>query len=138
MSQTEDQDEIFDFADECRSGERGLSAEFADALEIVCSSGTQVDVTDESNEDVIMSMSASQRTDIAPEEEKKKLEDNTDWRLKFEKEQSLRKQAKRNVEEARSCTRKLRVRLREERAKNAEMQNDIRLVREIFLKYMGT
>ena len=60
------------------------------------------------------------------------------WRLQFEKEQKLRKESMRNLQEARSCSRKLRLKLREERAKNAEIKQDIRVLKEIFKKYVGT
>ena len=114
-----------------------MSATFDDALEIMCSSATQVDISGERNEDVEMSICASQETDIAPEEEEIS-KCSTNWRLQFEKEQKLRKEAMKNLKEARSCSRRLRLNLREESAKNVEIRKDIRVLKEIFKKYVGT
>ena len=128
--------ENVDHPDECERGE-AFSATFDKALELMCSSATQVDISDERNEDVEMRISASQEMDIAPEEEKMNTY-SPNWRVQFEKEQKLRKESMRNLQEARSCSRKLRLKLREERAKTAEIKQDIRVLKEIFKKYVGT
>ena len=87
---------------------------------------------EEAKRDITLSVS---QTQIDPEEMKES--DETNYRLKFEKEQALRREAIRNLKEARSCTRKMRLQLREEKLKIDEIKNDIRTVRDVFQKYIA-
>ena len=137
MSQPEAQEEFLNFSDQASSEGEVLSAEsiVVSSLQMSQSLDTQVGSMaeiEEAKRDITLSVS---QTQIDPEEMKES--DETNYRLKFEKEQALRREAIRNLKEARSCTRKMRLQLREEKLKIDEIKNDIRTVRDVFQKYIA-